>query len=188
MPFYPTTSTAEVILPTLWNLQQLPGVEVDLFRNTFRPGARQELDEWFKGRHFKFEEFNKQDFTIYSVVLMTTGDQSSASLLESKILEAYPHLKVVSIAHWVQRYASSTIPRAIEKRTRQWPLTIGDLDSINDMIREKRWSFLSLSPHVTNNLSQTLAVDKHGNALHPTVETFIPVRSESVSSRRGKSS
>lgn len=164
----------EVVLPTLWTLQQLPNTHVDLFRDNFRPGTREALQEWFTGGMYAYWDFVKQNMSDYKTVFLTNGDRDTAPLFKRKILEVYPHLKVVAIVHQVQRYKASDIENSMG------PLVnISDLERISALVRARRWSILTLSPHVTNSLLAVLSGNPfNGSQVSPTVLTFVPVRVE----------
>lgn len=165
-----------MILPTLWNLQRLPNIELDLFRDHFRPGARQSLEEWFTGSYHKYDTFFGNDLSDYDIVFLTTGDRASAALFDSKVTQLYPHLKVVAIAHAVQRYTPAKFAASKDKRTRAAPVATSDLANIQAMMRDNRWSFLCLSPHVTSSLSRVLSIGTMKNNTHAlSFQTFIPV-------------
>lgn len=165
----------EVVLPTLWNLQQLPNASVDLYRDQFRPGVRQALNEWFTGTSYAYDTFFEQDLSKYHTVFLTTGDRESAGLFDRKIFQAYPHLKVVAIAHWVQRYKMELIPPTKDKRAREFPLATHDVEDIRQMMRDKRWQILCLSPHVSETLRRELSLQTDQTHARPSIETFIPV-------------
>ena len=130
------------------------------------------------GSYHTYDSFFEEDLSDYDTIFLTTGDRETAPLFDSNIIHLYPHLRVVAIAHGVRRYVAAEMPLSTDKRTTAAPLATPDLTKIKVMMREDRWSFLCLSPHVSKTLSSVLSVNgirDRNNSLVSSIETFVPV-------------
>lgn len=166
---------SEVVLPALWNLQKLPNVTIDLFRDHFRPGAREALSGWFTGRQFKFDELVKQEMSEYDTIFLTTGDRATALLLDTNILAKHPHLRVVSIVHRSHFYGPEHLAASPRERDDNHKLAESDIAKIRTMIWERRWSFLCLSPHVVDHFLESFSSNFDSIIPWPIIRTFVPV-------------
>lgn len=168
----------EVILPLLWTLQNL-GIPTSLYHDSFRPGSRQALAAWYKGEVFEYDSFLSEDMSQFHTILLSTGDLDTASLLEQDILEQYPHLRVLTIAHylinWDIRFA-----RHLEFLGKKKPaISSHALSKVADYVQAKRWQFLVHSSHVAESLKVNYELysghQLEEDILRELIHVFVPV-------------
>lgn len=143
-------ASIEVVVPLLWALTSL-GVDVDLYRDTFRQGSRDALSQWFKGKTHGFSSLIDADLTKIDTIFLANGDRDSARLLQHRLLKKHPHLRVVAIAHQLPHYDASK-PEPLQMISTNPDRHF--LGEVADYVRAGRWRFAVISPHMSDGLSQ----------------------------------
>ena len=97
-----------MLLPLIWSLTTLLPAKIDLYRIGLRQGSEAVLRQWLNQTQYTMQStgaFWEQDFTQVDLIVLPTGDRDAPEVIHSGIMMAYPHLKVVSVAHtrWLDR-------------------------------------------------------------------------------------
>lgn len=155
----------------------LTPAHIDLYRNEFRPGSKETLQNWSRSTNSNYTfqpaaSFWTQNFTNVDLIVLTTGDADAGGLLHSGIMLAYSHVKVITVAHTVQFFTRS-YP--------QWrPSPERDFQEIAYHAESGRWTFLTLSQHVARSMQKQFStLPGRDNKVFPMPETFVPVSSTS---------
>lgn len=163
-------------MPLLWTMQKLP-VQVDLYRNMFRPQTKEALQSWFRGEVHPYDDLWKQDMVDLDIIFLANGDRDVHRMIRQGVMKAYPHLRIVAVVHKADRWDIERTDHFVAEGTaaRQIPGPV--FETVNALIRQDRWTFVTISPHVKDTLSSLFLAPLHtGHSFGQLVHVFIPVR------------
>lgn len=175
------SKSPEVVLPLIYALHRLPGIHLTVYKDAFREGSVGLLQKWGQRELRPYEEFfssasNFSNVRNTDVVLLSTADRSVESFVTRlDVLNDFGHLKFVAVAHRTHHWNwNATHP---DSAPNERPISNTALSTVLDLVQQRRWSFLTLSPHVRAGLKDALAEVsvQTAHTTTPDVHDFVPV-------------
>lgn len=165
-----------MLAPLLYTLKQVPDVNLTVYRQGVRDGF---IDmAWFFNDtlHPWQNMLQPEVLAQIDIILIPTPEKDLERLLEATIsLAAFPHIRVIAVAHRYTYYEMQADLDADQIRTLQSDEFPRKAAWMTELLRTggtDRLSLITLSPHVAKFTKKVL---KRDTLVDWNVQTFIPV-------------